>query len=251
MRTLASELPASRSRCAALVIVGLAIAILCIAQNVTSAADDKPAESQAAQKSTRTLGIVLYPKFELLDVMGPAEMFGNLGPRVKVVMIAQQAGPVASVQGPQVVAEYGFDDCPPLDLLLVPGGFGTLVEVKNEPLLEWLRSRGEQAEITMSVCSGSALLAKAGLLDGRRATSNKQFFQYAVNQGPKVDWVKEARWVEDGNRVTSSGVSAGMDMALAVIARLYGAETAEKIANATEYQWHRDPHVDPFVKFAK
>ena len=88
----------------------------------------------------------------------------------------------------------------------------------------------------MSVCSGSALLAKAGLLDGRRATSNKQYFQLAEKQGPKVEWVKEARWVDDGNRVTSSGVSAGMDMALAVIARLYG-ETAGR----TNRQRHRVP----------
>jgi transcriptional regulator GlxA family with amidase domain len=135
--------------------------------------------------------------------------------------------------------------------VLVPGGFGTIAECNNEVFMDWLRKRAEKAEIMMSVCSGSALLAKAGLLDGRRATSNKQYFQLAVNQGPKVDWVKEARWVDDGNRVTSSGVSAGMDMALAVIARLYGATVAEKVANGTEYQWHRDANVDPFAKFAK
>jgi len=247
MRTLAAHPFTNRGGRAALVLAGILVAT-----NVARAADDKPQSSEpAAQKATRTLGIVLYPKFELLDVVGPAEMFGNLGPRVKVVMVAQRAGAVASVQGPQLVADYGFDDCPPLDLLLVPGGFGTLTEVNNAELLDWLRTRADKAEFTMSVCSGSALLAKAGLLDGRRATSNKQFFQYAVNQGPKVEWVKEARWVEDGNRVTSSGVSAGMDMALAVIARLYGAAAAEKIANGTEYQWHRDANVDPFAKFAK
>ena len=89
------------------------------------------------------------------------------------------------------------------------------------------------------------------LLDGRRATSNKQYFKFAVEAGPKVNWVKEARWVDDGNRVTSSGVSAGMDMALHVIARLYGEELAEKLAQATEYQWHRDANSDPFAKFAK
>jgi transcriptional regulator GlxA family with amidase domain len=103
----------------------------------------------------------------------------------------------------------------------------------------------------MSVCSGSALLAKAGLLDGRRATSNKVYFQFAVSNGPKVNWVKEARWVDDGNRVTSSGVSAGIDMALHVVERLYGTKTAEGIANSTEYQWHRDADSDPFAKFAR
>jgi transcriptional regulator GlxA family with amidase domain len=149
------------------------------------------------------------------------------------------------------VADHSFDDCPDLDLVLVPGGFGTLAQLKNPRLVEWLQKRAERAEIVMSVCSGSALLARAGLLDGRRATSNKRYFSFAVAQGPKVQWVKEARWVDDGNRVTSSGVSAGIDMALHVVARLYGTDAAEKIANGTEYQWHRDPAKDPFARFAK
>ena len=178
-------------------------------------------------------------------------MFGNLGERLKVVMVAQQAGPIASAQGTKLVADFGLENCPPLDLLMVPGGFGTLNQVKNDALLAWLRERAAKAEIVMSVCSGSAILAKAGLLDERRATSNKQWFQLAVGNGPAVNWIKEARWVDDGDRVTSSGVSAGIDMALAVIERLYGNEIAEKIANSTEYQWHRDPTQDPFAKFAK
>ena len=101
----------------------------------------------------------------------------------------------------------------------------------------------------MSVCSGSAILAKAGLLDGRRATSNKQFFDLARAQSDKVRWVEEARWVEDGPFATSSGVSAGTDMALGLIAKLYGRETAQRIADMTEYQWHSDPTRDPFVRF--
>ena len=207
----------------------------------------RPANKPSEPKSTRTLGVVLYPRFELLDVYGPVEMFGAVGQRIKIVMVGYQAGPISSAQGPKVVADYAFDDCPPLDLILVPGGFGTATQLGNEPLLAWLRERAEKAEIVMSVCSGSALLAKAGLLDGRRATSNKQFFQFAEKQGPQVQWIKEARWVDDGNRVTSSGVSAGMDMALAMIARLYGEELAKKVADGTEYQWHRDPNVDPLL----
>ncbi len=194
---------------------------------------------------------MLYPRFELLDVFGPAEIFGNVNGRLKVIMVAEKAGPVASVQGPKAIADYGFDDCPPLDLVLVPGGFGTLPQLKNETLLDWLRGQGESSEIVMSVCSGSALLAKAGLLDGRRATSNKQYFNIATAQGPKVEWVVRARWVDDGNRVTSSGVSAGMDMALHVVERLWGMQTAEAIADGTEYQWHRDPDDDPFARFVE
>ncbi len=229
-------------------ILGLCLLIL---SNRSSPASAPEHASSDQSIKTRTLGIVLYPDFELLDVYGPVEMFGGCGKRIKLVMVAQKAGPVKSAQGPKVVADYGFDDCPKLDLILVPGGRGTIPQLTNKSMLAWLPQRAEQAEITMSVCSGSALLAKAGLLDGRRATSNKQYFQFAVTNGPKVTWIKEARWVDDGNRVTSSGVSAGMDMALHVIARLYGEELAQKIADGTEYQWHRDANVDPFAKFAK
>jgi transcriptional regulator GlxA family with amidase domain len=224
---------------------------------VLAPASADPPEGGKAQKApesapkTRTLGVFLYPNFELLDVCGPVEIFGNTRPRVKVVTVAAKAGPVASVQGTKLVADYGLDDCPDLDLVLVPGGRGTLDELKNVQTHDWLRKRAAKAEIVMSVCTGSAILAKAGLLDDRRATCNKQYFSLFTGQAPKVKWVKEARWVDDGNRVTSSGVSAGMDMALHVVARLFGDELAGKIADGTEYQWHKDADKDPFAKFAK
>ena len=131
----------------------------------------------------------------------------------------------------------------------MPGGIGTLAELANERLLTFLRDASQTAQVTMSVCSGSAILAKAGLLDGRRATTNKQFFNLATSQSDKVEWVEEARWVDAGSFVTSSGVSAGIDMALAVIERLFDSQRAEQIAVRTEYEWHRDPSWDPFVKY--
>ena len=146
-----------------------------------------------------------------------------------------------------MLADYGFDDAPALDLLLIPGGIGTFPELANEKLMAFLRDRSSRAQITASVCTGSALLAKSGVLDGHRATSNKQVFSLATAQSSAVEWIEAARWVEDGAVVTSSGVSAGMDMALAIIARLFGDETAEAIAVGTEYTWHRDSTVDPFV----
>lgn len=200
-------------------------------------------------RSPLTLGAIFYEDFELLDVYGPLEMFGSIGPELRIVTVAQQAGAVTSFQGPKTVAQYGFDDCPPLDLILLPGGIGTLAELKNPAMLEFLRRRSANAQVTMSVCSGSAILAKAGVLDGYRATSNKQFFSLATAQSEKTKWVEQARWVEDRNMVTSSGVSAGIDMALAVIARLYGKERAEQIAAWTEYEWHQDATWDPFVKY--
>ena len=197
----------------------------------------------------KRLGAVLYNDFELLDAYGPLEMFGCLGDQVEIVVIAEQKGPVKSSGGPQTLAEYSFDDAPDLDLILLPGGVGTIPELENEALLGFLRERCPASEITMSVCSGSALLAKAGLLDGLPATSNKMFFSLATTQSDAVDWQEAARWVDAGQYVTSSGVSAGTDMALAVIARLYGDEAAESVARFTEYQWHTDADDDPFKAY--
>ena len=197
----------------------------------------------------RVLGAVLYENFELLDLYGPLEMFGSLGPDVRIVTIAETTGPVRSFQGPKTLAEFDLASAPKLDLILVPGGLGTIAALESAPLLDFLRERSAGADVTMSVCSGSAILAKAGILDGRRATSNKQFFDMARVQSDKAQWVEEARWVEDGNVATSSGVSAGTDMALGIIARLYGQETAQRIAELTEYQWHSDPTSDPFARF--
>ncbi len=132
----------------------------------------------------------------------------------------------------------------------MPGGIGTRREVTNHTALEWLIAHAEKAEIVASVCTGSALLAKAGLLDGLRATSNKFAFKWVMEQGPKVKWVHEARWVDDGKFSTSSGVSAGIDMALSIIARITDLKTAEKIAIRMEYEWHRDAGWDPFAKIA-
>ena len=199
--------------------------------------------------AVRTLGAILYNDFELLDLYGPLEMFGSLGKDIRIITVAEHVGPVKSTQGPSTLAEYDFANCPPCDLLLLPGGIGTMPELENLALLNFLRERGAQTDTTMSVCSGSALLAKAGLLDGRKATSNKLFFNLASSQSERVDWVEEARWVEDGPFVTSSGVSAGTDMALGVIAKLYGRERAEEVARMTEYEWQSDPHRDPFHSF--
>ncbi len=200
-------------------------------------------------QAPRTLGAVLYPDFELLDLYGPLEMFGCLGPELKIVTVAEHAGPVASTPGVETVARYSFENCPPLDLLFLPGGLGSMKEMRNEALLRFLRERATAAELTMSVCSGSGILAAAGILAGRKATSNKLYFDLVIGASEGVDWVREARWVEDGPVVTSSGVSAGTDMALAMIARLFGTERAQQIAIFTEYEWQPDGSRDPFARY--
>jgi len=198
----------------------------------------------------RTFGFVLFEGFELLDVFGPLEAWGMLAAtgQCKVTTVAERSGAITSAQGPKAIADFGFADCPHLDLILIPGGIGTREEISNPLLLDWLKARAEKAEVVTTVCTGTAILARTGLLDGRRATTNKRAFKWVAEQGPKVNWVREARWVEDGKFATSSGVSAGIDMALAVMARLYGADTAEQIAISMEYEWHRDAGWDPFAK---
>jgi transcriptional regulator GlxA family with amidase domain len=227
------------------------------AANAVDARDTEETAVTGTDPLPLHLGIVLYPGFEPLDVFGPLEMFMNVGSeRLRIHMIAEEAGLVPSSTGgyassiaPKVEASVSLAEAPPLDIIMVPGGFGTLQQLRNETLLAWLRQRAPRARFTTSVCSGSAILAKAGLLDGRKATSNKQLFSYLAAQGPAVDWQKSARWVEDGAIITSSGVSAGMDMALALIAKLFGPETAEQIAAGTEYEWHRDSTEDPFTQY--
>jgi transcriptional regulator GlxA family with amidase domain len=202
-----------------------------------------------SENDAMKLGALLYTGFEQLDLYGPLEMFGILKPKVEIITVAEKAGPVSPTSGPQTLAEYDFQNCPPLDLLLVPGGFGAFNEIENQAVISFLQGRVPSAKITMSVCSGSWILARAGLLDSRRATSNKAYFKLATQQSDRVEWIPEARWVEDGPFFTASGVSAGMDMALAVIASLLGETTAERIAAGSEYVWNRNPDHDPFHQY--
>jgi transcriptional regulator GlxA family with amidase domain len=163
-------------------------------------------------------------------------------------LIAEARGPVASNQKLAAVAEVSTADRDAFDILFVPGGAGIRREVKNEPLLDWVERAAGKAEFVLSVCTGSAVLARAGVLDGRRATTNKAAFAWVAVQGPVVDWQPEARWVEDDRFFTSSGVSAGMDMALGAIARMHGEERAREVATWSEYTWHDDPAWDPFAR---
>ncbi len=195
-----------------------------------------------------SIGIVLFQDFEILDVFGPIEMFGMYPENFEILLVAENDGEVASVQGPRSVVDHTFSDDMHYDVLLVPGGQGTRQEVSNLVMLDWLAERSAKAQYVTSVCTGSAVLAKAGILDGVRATSNKMNFEWVVAQGPNVEWVREARWVEDGIYFTSSGVSAGMDMSLALIERILGREAADKAALWAEYDWHKDSAWDPFAK---
>jgi transcriptional regulator GlxA family with amidase domain len=202
------------------------------------------------------VAIALFEGFTVLDVYGPVQAFascrvpandGGFRRLFQVFSMAEQVGVVRSSEGPPSYAEHSFAEAPQCDVLLIPGGFGTRAAVSNARFLEQLATVSQRASVTATVCTGSALLARTGLLDGRPATSNKVAWDWVVQQGPRVQWRRRARWVDDGNIVTSSGVSAGIDMALGLIARLLGRDMALTSARFMEYRWHEDATDDPFA----
>jgi len=200
----------------------------------------------AAKVKTKKLAIVLFPRFETLDVFGPVEMWGRLDD-YEIVTVSEHGGTITSAQGIDTVIDYSFENAPQFDIIMIPGGMGTRTEVNNPVMLDFLRKQDEGTEYTTSVCTGAAVLAKAGLLDGRKATSNKMAWVFATSQDKDVLWQPSARWVEDGKYVTSSGISAGIDMALALIEDLEGREKADYVAKTAEYIWNDDPSDDPFA----
>ena len=133
-------------------------------------------------------------------------------------------------------------------MLLIPGGWGENTRVDVKPYLDWIRSAAERAEYVLTVCTGAALLASTGFLDGRAATTNKALYRWATSKGPRARWVAEARWVQDGKVFTSSGVSAGIDMALAALAAMEGMQVAEAVAKGCEYRWEKNAKSDPFAR---
>lgn len=195
----------------------------------------------------RSIGALVFPNFETLDLFGPVQMFGSVKGAFDFSIVGENTKPVPSRHGQSIEVDQTFDDNRGYDLLLIPGGPGTWDHVENVRLLDWIVTASQRAEIIMSVCTGAAFLAKAGLLDGASATTNKIDFDWVTQFGDDVSWQGRARWVQDGKFYTSSGVSAGMDMSLAVIEHLLGAEAADGAANHSEYVRQRDPDNDPFA----
>jgi len=206
--------------------------------------------------AVRRIAVVLFDGFTVLDAYGPIQAFGacrQLQPDgthlrfYEISTLGEKPGPVRSGEGPATQVDHAFADAPPWDILVVPGGFGTRAAVTNEAFLKRLALASERSTITTTACTGSALLARTGRLDGRPATTNKIAWDWVVKQGPRVRWQRRARWVDDGDVLTSSGVSAGTDMALALIARLNGHDMAVAAARNMEYVWNEDASNDPFA----
>lgn len=207
-------------------------------------------------ETVRRVAVVLFDGFTVLDVYGPVQAFascrtptpgGDQERLFEIFSVAEHAGLVKPGEGPASYAEYSFADAPAYDILLIPGGFGTRTAVNNAALLTHLTRASQRAAMTATVCTGSALLARTGLLDDRPATSNKLAWDWVLQQGPRVQWVRHARWVDAGNIITSSGVSAGIDMALGLIARLCGRDVALAATRRMEYRWHEEASDDPFA----
>ncbi len=192
-----------------------------------------------------TVAVLLFEDFETLDVFGPVEIFGRLKEHYKVSFYSLPGGLVSNYHGVSILTQT-LDSFQHADILLVPGGYGTRIEVENAVLVQLLCDISARSQYVLSVCTGSALLAKAGLLDGRKATSNKRAFDWVTTQGNKVNWIKKARWTRDEKYYTSAGVSAGMDMTLGFLQDRHGIAFARETAIAIEYNWTENMAEDNF-----
>lgn len=187
---------------------------------------------------------LLFDRFETLDLFGPVEIFGRT-PGAVLHYISKDGGVITSAQGAQINT-LKAEKLPANSVLLIPGGMGTRPLVNDKVFLGMIRELSDSAEFVLSVCTGSTLLAASGLLKGRKATSNKYAFEWVKSTGD-AEWVGKARWVHDGKFYTSSGVSAGIDMALKFVADYYGRDIAEENAKKAEYIWNDSADNDPFA----
>ena len=194
----------------------------------------------------KDFNIIVFDGFETLDVMGPAEIIGELPETFNLRLCSAEGGLVISAQN-LCVDTAAFASIHPGGVLLIPGGIGTRKLVGDPWYIGRLRTLAMDAETILTVCTGSALFAKTGLLDGRKATSNKKLFSWAQAVNPKVRWRKRARWVIDGKYYTSSGVTAGMDMTLGFVRDTVGDNAARTVAEDMEYLWNEDMDSDPFA----
>ena len=197
----------------------------------------------------RNVGILIFDGVEVLDFCGPFEVFNIARTReapgeddrlFNVRIVAEERRTIDCTGGLLVQPHLAIDDEEAkFDILVVPGGRGTRRERLNERLLDWIAAQDARTELTTSVCTGAFLLAERGLLDGKRATTHWASVEWMTGQYPKVQMLADARVVDEGRIVTSAGVSAGIDMALHIVARLHGEDAAAFTARRMEYDYWR------------
>ena len=211
-----------------------------------------------AEQETLRIGVILFPGFQALDVFGPLDVFNVLSRShsLTLALLASTNEPVTTKLsqfpngiGQSILPTHTFESTPSLDVLIVPGGLGTRESTPavNEAI-SYIQEVYPKLKYLITVCTGSGLVARAGILDGKRATTNKRAWATITQWAPNVQWVAHARWVVDGNIWTSSGVSAGIDVTFAWIAVVYGEDVARTIANGIEYVRHTDSHWDQFAE---
>jgi putative intracellular protease/amidase len=214
---------------------------------------------QSQNPDTKRVGIFVFDGFEPIDVWGFAEAFtisrflgrgyaSDPPYPFEVVLIAKELTKIKSVNGPHVMPDYTCAQAlkEQFEVLMVPGGRGTWPLVDDPVVLDWLCDMDARVGLMTSVCTGAALLAKAGLLDGKPAATNHGAFGWVAQQGPRVLWDNVSRWVDAGRHVTSAGVSAGTDMGFYLVSPLAGRAVAEIAAGTAEYNWARDPQAAIF-----
>ena len=177
------------------------------------------------------IGFVLFPNLTQLDFTGPLQVLHRL-PDGKMHIVAKTREPVPSDCGLSLLPTTTFEECPPLDLICVPGGFGVSGAIADKPIIDFVRRQSAQAKYVTSVCTGAFVLGVAGLLKGRRATTHWAYTGLLPLVGAKHE---NARVVRDGNVFTGGGVTAGIDFALTVAAEVAGAEVAQRIQLSIEY----------------
>ena len=195
----------------------------------------------------KKVGIVIFDDVEVLDFCGPFEVFSvtrldeakrrEEPSPFEVLLVAQRSESVMTAGGMQILPHVIFANCPVLDMLVVPGGWGTRSEMNNVELLAFIKHHAAVVETLASVCTGSLLLGKAGLLDGLRATTHWGALDLMAQLFPNVDVDRTSHVVEQGDVITSAGISAGIDMALRVVARHYGEPVARATAQYMEYPY--------------
>lgn len=196
-----------------------------------------PAANAPRTQPEVRVGIVLFDGVQIIDFAGPYEVFGTAG--FGVVTLSHDGAPVTTAMGLTVTPDAGFDDSPPFDVLLVPGG--DVGDAERDPrVLAFIRQRAASSRHVLSVCTGSFILAGAGLLDGIEATTFTPRIDELARRYPTVDVVRDVRWADNGHIVTSAGLSSGLDAALHVVAKLRGTEQARSVALHLEYDWKPD-----------
>lgn len=193
-----------------------------------------------------TINVILFDDFTIMDAVGPVEVFQRVEKHYHIEFFSRHGGKVKTHPNLGIETK-SFKQITAYDILLIPGGFGTRPLVDDPEYIQELKQIVEKSELVLTVCTGSALLAKTGLLRHHKATSNKLAFEWVITQDADVYWVRKARWVVDGKFYTSSGVTAGIDMALGFIQDHISNEVAEQISKGLEYVWNKDRADDPFA----